>query len=178
MNKLFFQSSKPFEYGFRPSTPSSEKPSGRRRWQRIIIAALVIVVIVIGAASVSLNGAKSSTLCYSLAYPQYSVPSLPATWNYHSCVVAVSVPANGRTPEIFYTIFGPSNVTATVVASHSVMIVLVASDTLAAEEGSVQSMNSHNTEWKVSVPCDGICSIDVINNATQNNPFTMNIRAS
>jgi len=177
----FSGSSKLSESKFRPLALPPKRPSGRRRLF-IIIAALVIIVILIGATSVSLNGTKSSSttiaLCYSLGYPQYSVPSLPATWSFSSCVVAVSVPASGRTPEIFYTISGPSSVNATVVASHSIMVVLVESDTLAPEKGSTQSMNSQNTEWKISIPCVGLCSIDVINNSTQDNLFTMNFQAS
>jgi hypothetical protein len=124
----------------------------------------------------------ASSPCTSLEFPQYTVSAVPASWTYSSCLFAANA---YNSQEVYYTIAGPYGstfiVNATVIAQHAVSIQLIQSNTLTTEGGSAEPMNSNETSWNVSVtPCLGTvtCSIDIVNNSTQDNPFTMRLQAT
>lgn len=151
----------------------------------VIVLSLTTTVLIISKSTKTSSTTASTTSpahCNSLAYPEYTINSLPASWSYESCILGANP---STTPEMYYTISGPygSNfiVDATISAPYAISIQLVHSDSLEPEDGTALPMNSNNTDWKVSItPCYGTvtCSIDVINNATQDNIVTMNIQAS
>jgi len=186
-----FKISSSSEPKYRPLI-ARDRPKTPWRKRRRFIIPITIVIFLIAASGTyygtnSLNPKQisttiSSTACFSLLFPSQNVAQLPESWAFSSCIAAHGDPAIGTSPEISYTITGPGvlfTVSGTVSAKYTIE---VGSENYYGTffRSYTTSLNSNDTEWSMNVPCDGYngCVIDIFNNASSNNPVTVNFTAS